>query len=464
MIGKNDKCYGITHNFKNVTWIDHVPYDILPQYLSYFDICMIPFKLTEMMKGCDPIKFYEYLSAGKPIITTRIEPLQVYDDVCYFIDHSNYKNVIESICINTDIDNNLQINERQLVAKNNSWTHRTNDIINAIDTKINMTVIYAPFISWSKMFQRPQQMISGLSKKPGVRCIFIDIHMENDMPVKKINGSLILSRSYSAAKKYVKGKTILYFNNPGFVRLIKKYKYDVSVFELVDNPTDEFSDMTTHLTEAVKMADRLSLTSRVMERFLQGRKYELIPNGTDWHHFKYAENKLKKPKDFPKTEKPIIGYYGAHASWVDWDLVRKIANISKYHVVMIGRMAKGYTHCFEHENITWLPVKPYAILPYYLSWFDVCMIPFKLTNMIKGCDPIKFYEYSAAGKPIVATEMQELRKFGKVPYFLNHTNYSSIVHKAFKERNDQNLIKSRQRFAMKNGWDVRVNQFLEMVS
>jgi glycosyltransferase involved in cell wall biosynthesis len=463
MIGKSDVYnHSIKHN--NITWINHVDYNVLPSYLSYFDICMIPFKLTEMIKGCDPIKFYEYCASGKPIITTRIEPILKYNNICFFMDHSNYKNMIDKAYATR----NQNISLRQEVALNNSWDNKAGTIIKHLIAKhIHTTILYPPYVSWNKMYQRPQQMITALSHKDGYRCIFIDYTLHDNII---INNSLIIASSYDKAKQYIVGKIVLYYNSPSIVNELPKYKFDINVFELVDNPVDEFDDWKISLNDAFSKANKLSITSPVMTDLLPKNKpFKIIPNGADFFHFNKALHRLKKPNDFPNinSSKKIIGYYGAHASWVDFDLIKKIADLDFVHVVMIGKMKTVYNISFKHSNITWLPIKEYTELPFYLSWFDICMIPFKLTQMIKACDPIKFYEYSSAGKPVIATHMEELYKFKDVVYFINHNNYKTIIKNAINDIDNVNLnhklIEKRQAIATNNTWSDRADAFIDLI-
>jgi len=466
MVGKSNKNDDYNESFvhSNITWIEHQSYYDLPKYLSHFDICMIPFKLTTMMKGCDPMKFYEYLAAGKPIITTKIEPILKFKDVCYFMDSNNYGQIIDLAA--GSLNNKSLIEKRKNIAIKYSWDHQAKEILRLLLSKdITTTIIYPQFIRWNKMFQRPQQMITALSKKPHIRCVFVDFTI-TEVQIK--NNTLIIVPSYEIAKRYIKGKVILYYNHTSIAKNLKNYTYDHCVFELVDNPVDEFADWQTDLDLAIRNANSLSITANCLAQYMtkHSRDYSLVPNGTDYHHFEKAQNRLKKPVDMPiiSGDKTIIGYYGAHAPWVDWSIVKKIADLSFVHIVMIGRMDKPpYNMKFTHKNITWLPIKDYTELPNYLSWFDICLIPFKLTEMIKGCDPIKFYEYSSAGKPVIATKMVELEKFSNVCYFINETNYETVIKKAIKELDNYELRYKRQEIAKNNTWDKRADDFLKMI-
>ena len=65
----------------NVKKLGEKPYAELPGYLKDFDACLIPFDTsTNLIKATNPVKFYEYLSAGKKIVATEIPEIEPYRD------------------------------------------------------------------------------------------------------------------------------------------------------------------------------------------------------------------------------------------------------------------------------------------------------------------------------------------------------------------------------------------------
>ncbi len=70
--------------YPNVIFNGLVPQTELPAYIAQFDVCLNVFRAGALSKDVSPLKFYEYLATGKPIVSTR-EPLQVEDfrDVVY---------------------------------------------------------------------------------------------------------------------------------------------------------------------------------------------------------------------------------------------------------------------------------------------------------------------------------------------------------------------------------------------
>lgn len=55
--------------------VDFRPYEEIPSYLAAADVCLLPAQGVETMQNIVPIKMYEYLGAGKPVIATRLPGL-----------------------------------------------------------------------------------------------------------------------------------------------------------------------------------------------------------------------------------------------------------------------------------------------------------------------------------------------------------------------------------------------------
>ena len=60
---------GMAERFTIVGW---QPYDSIPDYIAAADICLLPAQKNEIMKNIVPIKMYEYMAAGKPVIATDL--------------------------------------------------------------------------------------------------------------------------------------------------------------------------------------------------------------------------------------------------------------------------------------------------------------------------------------------------------------------------------------------------------
>ena len=61
---------------ENIHFLGLKPNEALPQYLAHFDVCLNLFAPSDLSKDVSPLKFYEYLATGKPIVSTP-QPEQV---------------------------------------------------------------------------------------------------------------------------------------------------------------------------------------------------------------------------------------------------------------------------------------------------------------------------------------------------------------------------------------------------
>jgi GT2 family glycosyltransferase len=111
---------------KNIHFLGEKPYTELPKFLYWFDVCMIPFKLNELTLSTNPIKFYEFISSGKPVVSSRLPELLPFSDVLYLSQNKDefLKNIMAALEEN---DQNL-IKRRIELARANDWDSRFHEI------------------------------------------------------------------------------------------------------------------------------------------------------------------------------------------------------------------------------------------------------------------------------------------------------------------------------------------------
>lgn len=64
--------------FRNVYLLGTKPYQDLPRYLDAFAVCLIPFRVNELTRAVNPIKLYEYLAGGKPIVAADLDEIRPF--------------------------------------------------------------------------------------------------------------------------------------------------------------------------------------------------------------------------------------------------------------------------------------------------------------------------------------------------------------------------------------------------
>lgn len=120
----------------NVRVIGPIPYNEAPQLVKGFDVAIIPFKKDEVSTTIFPLKLFEYLSAGKPVVITDFNPdLKDYTDsvVSYADSPATFTNAINEALVTND---KQKIADRVAVAKLNSWEKRTEDIADIINSHL----------------------------------------------------------------------------------------------------------------------------------------------------------------------------------------------------------------------------------------------------------------------------------------------------------------------------------------
>ena len=180
----------------------------------------------------------------------------------------------------------------------------------------------------------------------------------------------------------------------------------------------------------------------------------LARNGADFPFFSKA-----RPNDLlAGVAKPIVGYFGAIADWIDLDLVYAVAKSRpQYSFVLIGQVfGRDVAHLEALPNVRLLGNKPYADIPAYLYHFDACTIPFLINQVTRATDPVKLYEYFSLGKPVVATNMAELSQCGDLVYIGHDAEDFARKLDAAVSENDADLSRRRIEFAQANTWSSRV--------
>jgi glycosyltransferase involved in cell wall biosynthesis len=210
---------------------------------------------------------------------------------------------------------------------------------------------------------------------------------------------------------------ITWFSVPHVGMLAGTLNERLSIYYCVDDyaafpgvAADGLRAMDAQLTRA---ADLVFVTSDTLldDKRRIARAVHHAPHGVDVSHFAAAAGPRREaPSDLP-TGRPIIGYFGLVAEWIDLDLVDALAGRHpEWQFVLIGRIAVPTGDLPVRDNILFLGGKPYEQLPDYGAWFDVAIIPYRLTQQVLHANPIKLREYIAMQKPIVAVDTPNIRQ------------------------------------------------------
>jgi glycosyltransferase involved in cell wall biosynthesis len=114
-------------NYSNAVFTGRKDYKDLIKYMRNMDAFINPFKITTMTNCVSPIKLYEYLSTGKPVVSTAIlEVVPLDRDYVYVAKNYEQFNTLLNMALREDIVNKRQ--DRQRYAYQNSWIFRARDL------------------------------------------------------------------------------------------------------------------------------------------------------------------------------------------------------------------------------------------------------------------------------------------------------------------------------------------------
>lgn len=130
-VGLTDEGKGRTMlNLSNIYLLGKRDYSVLPSYLRLFDVCLIPFLVNDYTLSVFPMKLFEYLSSGKPVVTTSLPSLEGYRDLVYI--SGSFDEFVENI--REALGERLpDISKKRIaLAKLNSWEVRLDEISKVI--------------------------------------------------------------------------------------------------------------------------------------------------------------------------------------------------------------------------------------------------------------------------------------------------------------------------------------------
>jgi glycosyltransferase involved in cell wall biosynthesis len=117
-------------NYKNITVLGPIQYPLLPKYAACFDVSTITFMINDITESTSPIKLFEYMAMGKPIVTTDMPECRKYKSVLIGKDHDEFVEQIDKALSLRDDVKYLEVLKSE--AADNSWESKAIDIASMI--------------------------------------------------------------------------------------------------------------------------------------------------------------------------------------------------------------------------------------------------------------------------------------------------------------------------------------------
>jgi len=121
--------------YSNILLLGAQPYSFIPLWINIFDVCLIPFKKEKVSYKADPIKLYEYLALGKPVVSTIEWQSDNYlKDLVYV--GSDEKEFIEKIKIALKEKDPILFQKRkEYILKHHTWTKRADTLLKFLENE-----------------------------------------------------------------------------------------------------------------------------------------------------------------------------------------------------------------------------------------------------------------------------------------------------------------------------------------
>lgn len=299
-----------------------------------------------------------------------------------------------------------------------------------------------------------------LKALPQINLIRYYLHYKNIKRVLKILGwnKIDLHWAYFPHSIFFKG----IFNEKLFL------------FDWVDRfdsyPNTHKAYMKSLEERAVRKADLVFTTAKGLfeDAKEMNKNTHFLSNGVDFSLFfkgdKRIKGFLKKRGIHKENWDGVVAFVGAIREWIDVSLIGEVAkSLPKFVFVMAGPVERDVS-CIENlENVKFLGMVPKEEVPHLLWEADVAINPFEINRLSRYVNPLKVYEYLAAGVPVVSVDMPEISHLRGIVSFANDPiSFKDAILKEIKE-DSPSKAKKRCEEARKYDWKTLQEKAYEII-
>jgi glycosyltransferase involved in cell wall biosynthesis len=265
---------------------------------------------------------------------------------------------------------------------------------------------------------------------------------------------------------------ILWTFLPNVTRLIGRLGERMVIYHCVDEYS-AFSGVSREQLQHVEreLIERAAVVFTSSEELCRERqafnpRTFFVSHGVDVTHFSRAlDPGTTVPADLALIARPVIGFFGLIADWVDLALIREVALARpQWSVVLLGRAVTDLAPIDRLPNVHLLGQKSYDLLPSYCHGFDVGIIPFRKNELTRKANPLKLREYLAAGLPVVSTDLPEVRKYSNLVRLASDpTAFVREIELSLRERSSS-LGTTRVDAMRAESWEARVEELSQLIT
>lgn len=228
------------------------------------------------------------------------------------------------------------------------------------------------------------------------------------------------------AARVLRGKgctrLVLYVWRPRFAHALDAVDHELSLYHVDDDYSfsEEPEPVPPSERRLLRESDGVFIHSPALWQRLSpfNPQSVYLPNGVDFASFSRT---AAEPRDLEAVPGPRVGYVGIVKKQLDLGLLEAIAERRPgWSLVMVG--PPGYLDGKEQEvrrlealpNVYFLGEKGHGEVPGYVQHMDVCVLPYAVDEYTKYINPLKMYEYLAAGRPVVGVPLPAIEELSDV--------------------------------------------------
>jgi glycosyltransferase involved in cell wall biosynthesis len=288
---------------------------------------------------------------------------------------------------------------------------------------------------------------------------------------ERVNRVVLAARLRSLCRRLTLRRPILWTFLPNVNWLLGRLHERMVIYHCVDEYS-EFSGVPKDVIvrmerELVQRADIVFTSAEKLcaERREINPRTHFIPHGVDVAHFSRAlDPATAVAPEIAALPKPVIGFFGLLADWVDLDMIGALARARpQWSFALVGKSQTNLDAVQGLPNVHLIGQRPYAVLPGFCRGFDVGLIPFRMNELTLRVNPLKLREYLAAGLPVVSTPLPEVVRYqGVVRIATTQAGFLQEIEAALTERTSE---RDRGRVAMmqREGWEARVGEMSRLI-
>lgn len=366
-------------------------------------------------------------------------------------------------------------------------------------------ILYLPCFDYFHHRQRPQSLLWELSKR-GFRVIYCQPpsyairaaewagrHIwpagekyQPPWPLIPLTDNFIICTDVAAVKDL--RPDVMWLTHGPYAESVVDFDPKLVVSDFADVCKEEFEEFAPFETAKLSCADVAVAASKAIYDDISQRhpNAHLVPNAADYGLFRMAWDtsyNLPVPLEISTilgiqnpvpdsarvASKKLIAFWGAITTWVDLDLVIRIAaRKPAWHFIFIGSIALPMSSLPRLPNIIFLGDRDHLSLPFYARWFDAAIIPFEVREVTRSACPIKAYEYLACGLPVVSTDLPEIRGLGDIKIIDSSSGqvegFIDALEWALSQSRDPDAKRLRAEAVKDETWENRAKMVKDLIS